>query len=148
MAGVLVIDDDEAIRTLLVELLASEGHRVDAAVGEAALVLASERPPDLIFLDLMMPDLDGFAVIQRLRADIRTRGVPVVIMSASHLLRQHQPELAVDGILPKPFDLMDVLAWVDQLVPGASLAHSTVEPPTLAHPKALDAGEAGTGRGL
>jgi CheY-like chemotaxis protein len=147
MAGVLVIDDDEAIRTLLVELLTSEGHRVDAAMGEAALALARERPPDLIFLDLMMPDLDGFAIIQRLQADPRTRAVPVVVMSASYLLRQHQQALTVHGVLPKPFDLMDVLAWVDRLIPDLLAPTAALDAPELGRPKEIG-GEAGTGRGL
>jgi CheY-like chemotaxis protein len=148
MAGVLVIDDDEAIRTLLVELLTSEGHQVDAAVGEAALALAGERPPDLIFLDLMMPDLDGFAIIQRLQADPRTRAVPVVVMSASYLLRQHEQTLAVHGVLPKPFDLMDVLAWVERLVPDPLTSRPALDAPELVPPKEVGADEAGAVRGL
>jgi twitching motility two-component system response regulator PilH len=115
MARVLVIDDDEAITTLLLELLNGEGHQARSALNYAALKLAAEWQPDLIFLDLMMPVLDGFAIRRALQHDPRTRSLPVVAMSAGRNLRKHSADLTFHGYLPKPFDIFDVLAWVDQL---------------------------------
>jgi len=88
---VLVVDDDENIRALLAAILSEEHIPVaQAASGEEALRLVIERLPRLIVLDLMMPGLDGFDVLRRLRADERTRHVPVVIVTAKSLTRDEE----------------------------------------------------------
>jgi CheY-like chemotaxis protein len=102
------------------------------AVGETALRLAREQQPDVILLDLMMPGLDGFAINSRLQADLRTRFIPVVIMSASYRLREQHSRLGARGYLAKPFDLNDVLAWVERLAPPAALRRAALDrPPTI-----------------
>jgi CheY-like chemotaxis protein len=115
MARVLVVDDDEGIVTFVVDLLASEGHEARGVLGEAALRLAADWRPEVILLDLMMPGIDGFAFHQRLRADPRTRAIPVVVMSADFLLREHRARLPAQGFLSKPFDIVDLLDWVERL---------------------------------
>lgn len=138
MARVLVIDDDAAITGLLVDLLTDEGHQARAAVDSAALALAAEWQPQVILLDLMMPGLDGFTIHRRLQADLTTRAIPVVVMSAGRNLRQHSNQLAVQGFLPKPFDIIDVLNWVDRLAePPATLPPTPTEP--APEPKAGEA---------
>jgi CheY-like chemotaxis protein len=126
MARVLVVDDDEGITTLLLNLIDGEGHEARAALNHAALVLAAEWQPDVILLDLMMPILDGFAIRRALQADPRTRALPVVAMSAGHNLRKHSADLTFQGYLPKPFDIFDVLAWVDRFDSTGPADHSTV----------------------
>lgn len=130
MARVLVVDDDEGIVTFLLELLVSEGHEARGGFGEAAWRAAVEWQPALIFLDLMMPGLDGFAFHRRLLAEPRTQHIPVVAMSADYQLREHRSRLAVQGFLPKPFDIVDLLAWVDRLTtapPAPGLAGAGLE---------------------
>jgi DNA-binding response OmpR family regulator len=80
---VLVAEDDEDILALVVFDLEDEGYEVlTARNGREAIALALERRPDLVLLDVAMPDLDGYEVTRRLRADESTRGTPVVLLTA------------------------------------------------------------------
>jgi two-component system, chemotaxis family, chemotaxis protein CheY len=100
---VLIIDDDESIRTALAELLELSGYQVAvAADGQDALeLLADGLEPNAIVLDLVMPRMDGWAFLSRLRADPRFQGVPVVVTSAI----ASQAPADADVYLQKPFDL-------------------------------------------
>jgi CheY-like chemotaxis protein len=83
MGSVLVVDDHEDIRRMLGRLIRACGHDASiAADGEEAIMLATENPPGLIVLDLMMPGVTGFDVMRSLRSDPRTREVPIVVFSA------------------------------------------------------------------
>jgi light-regulated signal transduction histidine kinase (bacteriophytochrome) len=98
-----------------VRRLLSEQYRVTAvADGQEALAAALEEPPDLVLTDVMMPGLDGFGLLRALRADDRTRGVPVIVLSA-----RAGEEAAVEGLqagadvyLAKPFSARELLARV------------------------------------
>jgi signal transduction histidine kinase len=80
---VLVVDDDPRNRRLLEEYLVNAGYEVRLAPdGQTALAMAAERPPDLVLLDVMMPDLSGLEVCRRLKADPRTRLAQVVLVTA------------------------------------------------------------------
>ncbi len=80
---ILVIEDEGDILDLITVSLTREGLRVlGAATGEEGLVLAREEAPDLVVLDLMLPGMDGLQVCRELRADPRTRSVPVLILTA------------------------------------------------------------------
>ena len=82
----LVIDDEEVARYLVRKTLASLGYRVrEASDGAAGIESAREHRPDLIVLDLMMPDLDGFAVLEELKGDSLTAGIPVVVQTAKRI---------------------------------------------------------------
>jgi two-component system, response regulator len=79
---VLFVEDDPAVAQMYKLKLELDGYEVRvAADGELALTMAKERVPDIIFLDIRLPKLDGLAVLERLRADDRTKQVPVVILS-------------------------------------------------------------------
>ena len=85
--SVLVVDDEESVRALVVETLAGTGYELrQAADGEEALERIAARRPDAIVLDLMMPKLDGFAVLERLQGDPETRRIPVVVLTARALV--------------------------------------------------------------
>ena len=115
-ARVLVVDDSAAIRTLIVVNLRLEGYDVrEAADGEQALEVVGEWRPDVITLDVVMPRLDGFGTLQRLRADPGTADIPVVLVTAraQSVDRERGEELGVDAYVTKPFepaDLVDVVA--------------------------------------
>ena len=79
---ILVVDDEPLNVAVLSELLRPDHRVLGARSGPVGLELAREQLPDLILLDVMMPDMDGFAVLQALRADERTRGVPVIFVTA------------------------------------------------------------------
>ena len=81
--SVLVVEDEEDIRELVSYHLLKEGYQVaGVGSGEEALATAAAQPPDLILLDLMLPDLDGLTVCQRLRSQPRTQSVPIVMLTA------------------------------------------------------------------
>jgi CheY-like chemotaxis protein/anti-sigma regulatory factor (Ser/Thr protein kinase) len=95
---VLVVDDDENIRDLLETLLSDEGIPVAvAADGLEALDLIAERAPRLVILDLMMPGLDGFEVLRRLRSDARMRHISVIVVTAKSLTAEEERMLGRDA---------------------------------------------------
>lgn len=112
---VLVVEDAAASLALLSDLLANAGYAVrQAPNGELALWTAQHRPPELILLDVRMPDISGFEVCRRLKGDPRTAGVPVIFLSA-----QHETEDKVRGFklgavdyIAKPYQPDEVLARV------------------------------------
>ncbi len=111
---VLVVDDDASIRTFIVEVLEGAGYTVDAAAGGAeALEKVSRAVPDAIILDMWMPSMDGFDVLQPLRASAATRTTPVIAISAAYPPRAAQ-DLGVHEFLSKPFGVTELLAAVER----------------------------------
>lgn len=79
---ILIVEDDVFLRQLLVEKFKKEGYIVrEASDGREALQYIAENPPHIVILDLLMPEVDGFQVLEKLRADARTKDLPVVILS-------------------------------------------------------------------
>ncbi len=113
--GVLVVDDNPANLRLMSELLTAEGYVVRAAPsGRLALESVQARLPDIVLLDIKMPDMDGFEVCRRLKASPTTRDIPVIFLSA---LRNNEDKLAgfaVGGVdyIVKPFVAEEVMARV------------------------------------
>jgi CheY-like chemotaxis protein len=115
-ARVLVVDDSAAIRTLIVVNLRLEGYDVrEAGDGEEALEVVREWRPDVVTLDVVMPRLDGFGTLERLRADASTADIPVVLVTAraQAVDRERGEALGVDAYVTKPFEpahLVEVVA--------------------------------------
>jgi PAS domain S-box-containing protein len=112
---ILVVDGDISARQTLVALLEREGYAVRCSPGgERALRLTGEAPPDLILLDVRLPDVDGFEVCRRLKADSRTRGVPVVFLGTWEDAGERDQGFAAGGadVITKPFHAEEVLARV------------------------------------
>jgi two-component system OmpR family response regulator len=109
---VLVVDDEPSIVDAVATALRYEGFTVDEALnGRRALALAQESPPDLIVLDVMLPDLSGFDIANRLRAD--GIGAPVLFLTARANLADKVEGLTVgDDYLTKPFQLAELVARV------------------------------------
>ena len=104
---ILVVDDNEDNRDMLARRLARQGYEtLTAAGGRAALDLLAARPVDLVLLDVMMPDLDGYAVLQRLKGDPALRDIPVLMISALDELSSVARciELGAEDYLGKPFE--------------------------------------------
>ena len=117
-ARVLVVDDSAAIRTLIVVNLRLEGYDVrEAGDGEQALEVVGEWRPDVITLDVVMPRLDGFGTLERLRADPGTADIPVVLVTArAQAVDQQRGEaLGVDAYVTKPFEPAHLVEVVDAL---------------------------------
>jgi len=116
-SAILVVDDDLAILDMIAELLGYEGYQVITCTsGSDALARASNNPPALILLDLMMPQMSGWQVVSALRASAHTRSIPIVLLSARRDLSATARELGVDHFLEKPFDLDELLGLVQQYV--------------------------------
>jgi PAS domain S-box-containing protein len=109
-----VADDNADMRQYLVRLLAGQYEVQEAADGAAVLTAARERPPDLILADVMMPRLDGFGLLRELRADPRTGGLPVILLSAraGEESRIEGLGAGADDYLVKPFSARELLARV------------------------------------
>ncbi len=91
---ILVVDDEPANRELLVDLLAPAGFRVMAASGgEEGIRLAKSGRPDLVLLDLMMPDVTGFDVVEALRSDSTTQAIPIMVLTAKDLTEADKQQL-------------------------------------------------------
>jgi CheY-like chemotaxis protein len=113
---VLVVDDEPAARESLRRLLERDGWQVaEASDGRAALDWMEANPPSLVLLDLMMPGMDGFEVVEALRSDPRWRALPVVIVTAKDLTAEERDRLtgAVQRVLQKgAYTRDDLLAQV------------------------------------
>jgi putative two-component system response regulator len=116
---ILVVDDNRGTALLLEQVLRAEGHRVTlAADGLEALLRIAEHPPDLILLDLDIPQLDGYEVCRRVKSNPITRLVPIIIItgeSASEA-RLRVWELGADEFLAKPFQCLEVVARCHSLL--------------------------------
>ena len=112
--AVLIVDDDAAIVALITAVLEDAGCRVVAAVGREAVIAARRMRPAVILLDLMMPDMDGIAVRQQLRAHAATASIPIIGLSAGRNLRARAAELEADDYLAKPFDIDELLLRVEK----------------------------------
>jgi DNA-binding response OmpR family regulator len=119
MTRILVVEDDASIRLGLEDTLAAKGYVVVAVSrGDVGLAQAIESPPDLIVLDIMLPDMDGFEVCRRLKDTPALREIPVIILSArgAELDRVRGLELGADDYVTKPFSLMELLARVSAVL--------------------------------
>ena len=112
---VLIVEDDVANRALLERLLEREGYRTKAVGdGEAALLAVGEHAPDLVLLDIGLPHLDGYEVTRRLRANIRTLTVPIILLTGRSTLDDVVEGLdaGADDFLSKPFRQPELLARI------------------------------------
>ena len=117
-SDILIVDDVPANIRLLEAILAPEGHRLrSAASGREALKAVAERRPDLVVLDVLMPEMDGIEVCRVLRADQATRGLPVLMITASDdPVKVTALESGADDFIAKPFDRAELLARVRSLL--------------------------------
>jgi len=118
LGRVLVVDDDEVIRQLIAVNLTLEGFEVVTAVdGQDCLDKVAEADPDVITLDVMMPQLDGWVTATQLRRNPETAGIRVVLITAraqqDDRSRGHQ--IGVDAYLTKPFDPAEMIRVVREL---------------------------------
>lgn len=120
MARILVVDDDSVIRELLVEVLEDEsGHDVIVASnGQEALDKLDQTSIDAVVCDINMPVMDGFELVRNIRSTPELQDLPVLMISAAARLERVDPELNVDLMLEKPFELGSLLACVGFLLHG------------------------------
>ena len=130
---ILVVDDDHEILKLIAMLLRRIG--AEAWVfedGESALQRLNQTKPDLIILDLMLPDIDGLQILQEVRAQDRLRHVPVLILSAkadADTIREGL-DLGADGYITKPYIANTLIDKVRLMLQSERHGKPYVEPPT------------------
>jgi DNA-binding response OmpR family regulator len=116
---ILIVDDEPNIVISLEFLMMREGHEVHVARdGEAGLVAVREHRPDLVVLDVMMPKLDGFAVLESIRADPDLAHTRVLMLTAKgrEAEREKGLTLGADAYMPKPFSTRELVDRVKELL--------------------------------
>lgn len=147
---VLVVDDQPANTEALAQALGPLGYEVWQALdGPTALLLAKERLPDVILLDLLMPGMDGFEVCQKLKEEPETRLLPVVVLTGldSRDARLKALEVGATDFLAKPFDLVELEVRVRNLINYRRLIQDLddAERMLFAVARAVEARDEGTG---
>lgn len=133
---ILVVDDTEPNLRLLRALLTGAGYEVVTAnCGADGIAAAARDTPDLVLLDIMMPDLTGFEVCQRLRATAGTRQTPIVFLTALHEMEDHMRAVDVGGddVLTKPINKLELLLRVKSLLRVRELTDQVAEQSRLIH---------------
>ena len=116
---ILVVDDDTELVNLLSLRLAKAGYSVLGAFdGEEGLNIAREKKPDLIILDVMMPQMDGFHVCRLLKFDLKTDRIPIMMLTARTTPKDHALGINVgaNAYMTKPFETHEFLQNVENLL--------------------------------
>jgi DNA-binding response OmpR family regulator len=127
LVRVLVVDDEAPIRLLCrVNLEAAGMHVREAEDGAAGLAAAREEPPDVILLDVMMPGMDGWQVLEELLGDEQTQDIPIVFLTARAELRDQARGLELGGVdyVTKPFNPIELAPLVEHLAERAGRGES------------------------
>ncbi|MBT9134343.1 MAG: Chemotaxis protein CheY [Firmicutes bacterium] len=117
MAKVLIVEDEPGITLVLTQLLLERGHDVASAPnGWRGLQLLKQQMPDITFVDLHMPEMDGRTLVEIMQTDAKLCRIPVVLMTASLLHADALPPWgSFRAVLRKPFDLTDVLSHIEAM---------------------------------
>ena len=113
--NILIVDDTPENLRLLTKILSEHGYNIRvAASGSHALATIKKEHPDLILLDIMMPEINGFEVCSRLKGDKDTQGIPVIFLSALHDVNDKVKAFQAGGVdyVSKPFQEQEVLARI------------------------------------
>jgi CheY-like chemotaxis protein len=116
---VLIIEDNEKNRKLVRDLLQVKGYKtIEAETAEAGIKLAIEQSPALILMDIQLPGMDGITALKQLKADAKTKSIPVIAVTASAMSFKRQTMLAegFDGYQTKPISVKDFLGEVERVL--------------------------------
>ncbi len=124
---ILIVDDDFELQELFRLILGRHFELSQAVTGEEALGFTLHSIPDLILLDVMLPDIDGLEVCRQLKSDHRTRSVPVMLVTARAdvLSLVEAQNLPVDDVIKKPFAPRELLQRMNNLLQRPDASHET-----------------------
>ena len=113
---VLIVDDEENVRRLLRSMLGNKYIVLEANDGEVAIDIARSKRPDIILMDIMMPNINGYTACYTIKQDPVTKTIPVVMVTAvgQELNKKLAKEMGADGYITKPFSLQDLLDTIDR----------------------------------
>ena len=127
MARILVIDDNDDMLTMLQMLLERRGHHdvITSNNGLAGIETAFEEKPDIMIVDVMMPGMNGYDVVNQIRSDSRTKSIPIIILTArgQTVDRNAALEAGANSHLAKPVDIQVLLSTIDSLLELGSYAN-------------------------
>lgn len=125
LGQVLVIEDSITVRKLVTRTLNRTGkyHVVEAASGREALTLLESTSPDLILLDIILPGMNGYEVLEKIRSNPQLQTTPVVILSLKDLDKEQNRHSMANGYLPKPFTADDLSKTVNKFINTLQLRH-------------------------
>ena len=125
MNKLLIADDEDGVRALVRMTLRAASYKIlEATDGDEALALAQEHLPELVFLDVMMPGLSGVEVCRALKANPRTAGMNIVMLTARAQAKDRKAGLAAgaDGYFTKPFSPLALISKVAEVLNGKATA--------------------------
>jgi diguanylate cyclase len=117
---ILVVDDDPLMHRLFQHHLERAGYQmVSARTGREALDIAARQPPQLIVMDIMMPDMDGIEALRQLKKEDATKAIPVIVITANghHIARKEAEGCGASVFLTKPFSPTQLVTEIGRLVP-------------------------------
>ena len=116
--NILVADDEESVRRVVVKMLGDEYAVLEAMDGKVALDMARRYQPDVILMDIMMPKMDGYIACSKIKADQATKHIPIVMLTAvsQDLNKKLARTMGAEGYITKPFTHQDLLDTICQLV--------------------------------
>ena len=119
-ARILAVDDDEKILRVIEALLIPHGYEVILARdGQEAITAMTGTKPDLVLMDIFMPNMDGYTALGAIKNDVATRDVPVIMVTAvgQELNKKLAEQLGAAGYITKPFKSPDLLETINHLLP-------------------------------
>jgi len=122
MAKILLVEDNDMNRDMLSRRLTRHGYSVVFAVdGEAGVAMATDEAPDLVLMDMSLPVIDGWEATRRIKADPRTRTIPVIALTAHAMASDEQRarEVGCDDYDTKPIELPRLLGKIERLLQAA-----------------------------
>ena len=118
---ILIVEDEPSNLKLLRDLLQASGYAtIEATNGKQGTELARARKLDLILMDIQMPEMDGLEATRILKADVATRNIPILALTAYTMKgdREHMLEAGCDGYVAKPIDIQEFLEIVSEYLPA------------------------------
>ncbi|GIX39579.1 MAG: hypothetical protein KatS3mg128_0628 [Silanimonas sp.] len=115
----LIIDDSATVTAALARMLLQNRYQLDtAADAETGLAKIAANPPDIIFLDIVLPGMNGFEALRRIRRDEATKAIPVIMMSGNEQATEqfYAQRIGADDFMKKPFSRFEVFARVEKLL--------------------------------
>ncbi|MGB8227181.1 MAG: response regulator [Sedimentisphaerales bacterium] len=126
MSKILIVDDEKDVLLMLTKRLVAEGYTVITADnGRDAITLAESRSPDIIILDVMMPDMDGGEVAGKLRDNPKTKNIPVMFLTAMiSKTEEHQKNHVIAGNITfaKPIDTVELLSYIEKILSNSTVS--------------------------